>query len=258
MCATCGCSVPHVHAQPAGRTVLLEQDILAKNNRLAERNRAWFASRRIAAFNLMSSPGSGKTTLLERTIERLRGRAGVSVIEGDQETLRDAERIRGTGARAVQINTGSGCHLDAGMVADALRALDPPRGSLLFIENVGNLVCPALLRSRRGAQGGDRLGDRRRGQAAEVSPHVPRLRRAGPQQAGLAAAPPVRSRAVLRVRPDGESAAPGLPGLRAPGRRSRGVVQLAGRPERSARGGALRKAVSRCWDRCSLSDCCSG
>ena len=144
MCATCGCSVPHVHAQPAGRTVLLEQDILAKNNRLAERNRAWFASRRIAAFNLMSSPGSGKTTLLERTIERLRGRAGVSVIEGDQETLRDAERIRGTGARAVQINTGSGCHLDAGMVADALRALDPPRGSLLFIENVGNLVCPAL------------------------------------------------------------------------------------------------------------------
>src|SRR3977135_3858231 len=138
MCATCGCSVPLVHAQPAGRTVLLEQDILAKNNRLAERNRAWFASRRIAAFNLMSSPGSGKTTLLERTIERLRGRAGVSVIEGDQETLRDAERIRGTGARAVQINTGSGCHLDARMVADALRALDPPRGSLVFIENVGN------------------------------------------------------------------------------------------------------------------------
>jgi len=162
MCATCGCSegatpslagdpghdhdhsVAHVHAQPLGRAVLIEQDILAKNGRLAERNRAWFATRRIAAFNLMSSPGSGKTTLLERTIERLRGRAAVSVIEGDQETLRDAERIRGTGARAVQINTGSGCHLDAGMVADALRALDPPRGSLLFIENVGNLVCPAL------------------------------------------------------------------------------------------------------------------
>jgi hydrogenase nickel incorporation protein HypB len=168
MCATCGCSegatprlpgghdharsdhahdqdhsVPHVHAEPA-RTVLLEQDVLAKNNRLAGRNRAWFASRGIRALNLMSSPGAGKTTVLERTIERLRGRVTVSVIEGDQETLRDAERIRGAGARAVQINTGSGCHLDAAMVADALRTLDPPRGSLLFIENVGNLVCPAL------------------------------------------------------------------------------------------------------------------
>jgi hydrogenase nickel incorporation protein HypB len=168
MCATCGCSdgaspgvagaphehgdhlhahdhsVAHLHPRPAERTILLEQDLLAKNNRQAERNRAWFASRRIAALNLMSSPGAGKTTLLERTIERLRGRVGVSVIEGDQETVRDAERIRGAGARAVQINTGSGCHLDASMVADALRALDPPRGSLLFIENVGNLVCPAL------------------------------------------------------------------------------------------------------------------
>lgn len=126
------------------RTLRLEQDILARNNRLAERNRGWFEGRDILAFNLMSSPGAGKTALLERTIRELGDEVPICVIEGDQETTRDAERIRATGCRAVQINTGSGCHLDAEMLAFALKKLDPPRGSLLMIENVGNLVCPAL------------------------------------------------------------------------------------------------------------------
>jgi hydrogenase nickel incorporation protein HypB len=131
-----------VHAQ--ARAIQLEQDVLAKNDRLAARNRGWFEGREIAALNVMASPGAGKTTLLERTIARLGSSVRISVIEGDQETLRDTERIRAAGARAVQINTGSGCHLDAGMLAQGLRVLDPPRRSLVFIENVGNLVCPAL------------------------------------------------------------------------------------------------------------------
>jgi hydrogenase nickel incorporation protein HypB len=134
--------VPHVHAQ--ARVIQLEQDVLAKNDRLAARNRGWFEARQIAAINVMASPGAGKTTLLERTIARLGSSVRISVIEGDQETLRDAQRIRAAGARAVQINTGSGCHLDAEMLAQGLRLLDPPPASLLFIENVGNLVCPAL------------------------------------------------------------------------------------------------------------------
>jgi len=132
------------HAQPAGRTVLLEQDILAKNKppggaqpRLVREP----ADRRLQPHVLARLGQDHALGAHHRAAPRPRR---VSVIEGDQETLRDAERIRGTGARAVQINTGSGCHLDARMVADALRALDPPRGSLLFIENVGNLVCPAL------------------------------------------------------------------------------------------------------------------
>jgi hydrogenase nickel incorporation protein HypB len=120
----------------------VEQAVLAKNDGLATGNREWLTARGITAVNLMSSPGSGKTTLLERTIRGLGTR--VAVIEGDQETLLDAERIRATGAPVVQINTGGGCHLDADMLARGLRALDPPAGSLLFIENVGNLVCPAL------------------------------------------------------------------------------------------------------------------
>jgi hydrogenase nickel incorporation protein HypB len=121
----------------------LETDVLAKNNRLAAANRAFFGDRAIAAFNFTSSPGAGKTSLLEALIPRL-GDVGVSVIEGDQETERDAERIRATGVRVVQINTRTGCHLDAEMVAKAVRRLDPPPESLMLIENVGNLVCPAL------------------------------------------------------------------------------------------------------------------
>ncbi len=122
----------------------MEQEVLAKNDRLAELNRDWLAGRGILAVNLMSSPGSGKTTLLERTIRDLDGRLPVSVIEGDQETVLDAARIRSTGAPVIQINTGAGCHLDAEMLADGLRTLDPAPDSLLMIENVGNLVCPAL------------------------------------------------------------------------------------------------------------------
>jgi hydrogenase nickel incorporation protein HypB len=126
------------------RTIRLEQDLLAKNNLLAERNRGWFLGREILALNLMSSPGAGKTTLLERTLHDLANEVAISVIEGDQETALDATRIRATGCRVVQINTGSGCHLDAQMIADAIRALDPTPHSIVMIENVGNLVCPAL------------------------------------------------------------------------------------------------------------------
>ena len=132
------------HEPAHSRTLQLEQDILAKNNHLAEHNRGWLEGRDIVAFNLMSSPGAGKTSLLERTIRELGAEIPICVIEGDQETTLDAERIGATGCRAVQINTGSGCHLDAAMLADALKRLKPPPGSVLMIENVGNLVCPAL------------------------------------------------------------------------------------------------------------------
>jgi hydrogenase nickel incorporation protein HypB len=129
------------------RTVELEQDIMAKNNQVAAHNRGWLDDRGIVALNVMSSPGSGKTTLLTRTITDLQGSdtpRPIAVVEGDQETLLDAERIRATGVPVVQINTGAGCHLDAEMVQRGLTSLDPQRSSLLFIENVGNLVCPAL------------------------------------------------------------------------------------------------------------------
>ena len=136
---------PHVHQHPAEtRTITLEQNVLAKNDALAAANRSWLAARGIAAVNLMSSPGAGKTSLLERTIRESAGRRAMSVVEGDQETLFDAERIKATGAPVVQINTGAGCHLDADMLRRGLDALHPAAGSLLFVENVGNLVCPAL------------------------------------------------------------------------------------------------------------------
>ena len=133
----------HEHG-PGGRTIELQQKILAKNYRLAEENRAWLTARDILAVNLMSSPGSGKTTLLERTARDAGARLGLAVIEGDQETTLDASRIEAAGCAVAQINTGAGCHLDASMIASALRALDPRPGSVLVIENVGNLVCPAL------------------------------------------------------------------------------------------------------------------
>jgi hydrogenase nickel incorporation protein HypB len=126
------------------RTILLQQKVLAKNDSLAQRNRDWLSQRGILAINLMSSPGAGKTTLLERTAAELAGRLSISVIEGDQETALDARRIRSAGCQVVQINTGAGCHLDAEMLADGLAALDPQTGSIVVIENVGNLVCPAL------------------------------------------------------------------------------------------------------------------
>jgi hydrogenase nickel incorporation protein HypB len=134
----------HTHTHEHGTTIAFEQAILARNDRLAMRNRGWFEGRNILALNLVSSPGAGKTTLLERTLRELRGEIPISVVEGDQETLLDAERIRATGCQAVQINTGTGCHLDAHMLAHALDELAPPLNSVVMIENVGNLVCPAL------------------------------------------------------------------------------------------------------------------
>jgi hydrogenase nickel incorporation protein HypB len=166
MCTTCGCdadtgehehdaqgvhshahshSQDHDHVHESGPTVLrLERALLDKNDRIAERNRGWLEARGVLAINVLSSPGAGKTTLLERSIRDLRERVTIAVIEGDQATSHDADRIRAAGARAVQINTGTGCHLDAGMVAKALPGIDPAAGSVVVIENVGNLVCPAL------------------------------------------------------------------------------------------------------------------
>lgn len=134
----------HEHLPGPASVIALERQLLAKNDKLAERNRGWFAGRGILALNLVSSPGAGKTSLLERLLRDLRAEIPMSVIEGDQETLNDAERIRATGCDAVQINTGTGCHLDAEMLARGLERLNPALGSVLFIENVGNLVCPAL------------------------------------------------------------------------------------------------------------------
>ncbi|MEZ0602004.1 hydrogenase nickel incorporation protein HypB [Paraburkholderia sp. IW21] len=142
----------HGHDSERGTSITLEQDILAKNQLLAERNRGWLAGRSILALNLMSSPGAGKTTLLERTIHDLGETLPLTVIEGDQATLNDAQRIRATGARVVQINTGTGCHLDAEMASRALTQLDPPMHSVVMIENVGNLVCPALFDLGEGAK----------------------------------------------------------------------------------------------------------
>jgi hydrogenase nickel incorporation protein HypB len=160
MCGTCGCGhtllkPPQRKAAEKGavqyrstaptetRRVRVERDLLAENDALAAQNRAFFAARNILALNLVSSPGSGKTTLLVRTLLALKGQAAMAVIEGDQQTDNDAERIRATGVQAIQINTGKGCHLDAGMVGHALEQLALQEESLLFIENVGNLVCPA-------------------------------------------------------------------------------------------------------------------
>lgn len=135
---------PHAHGHSHGTTVSVEVDLLAKNNLLAQRNRGWFEGRGILALNLVSSPGAGKTTLLVRTLEALGKELTFGVIEGDQETSEDARRIAETGCGVVQVNTGTGCHLDAHMVAHALETLRPPTDSVVMIENVGNLVCPAL------------------------------------------------------------------------------------------------------------------
>jgi hydrogenase nickel incorporation protein HypB len=170
MCRTCGCSADldvaapaahdhahghdhdddhghdHDHAAPTttGVVVPLEQRVLERNDRLAAETRRRLRARGVFAINLMSAPGAGKTSLLERMLHDLGHELGISVIEGDQATDHDAERVRAAGGRAVQINTGAGCHLDAGMVARALEELDPADGSVVVVENVGNLVCPAL------------------------------------------------------------------------------------------------------------------
>jgi hydrogenase nickel incorporation protein HypB len=133
----------HAPGMSQERIIRVEQDILSKNNAFARDNRARFAQDGVFALNVMSSPGSGKTSLLARAIADLKERREIVVIEGDQQTSNDAERIRAAGARALQINTGKGCHLDAHMIGHALDVLAPKKNALLFIENVGNLVCPA-------------------------------------------------------------------------------------------------------------------
>ncbi len=135
---------PQIHAKIHNTTISLEKDILAKNNLLAAQNRGWFKGRNILALNLMSSPGAGKTTLLTQTINDLKHQLSISVIEGDQETANDAKKIKETGSKVIQINTGTGCHLDASMIERGLQQLNPPLNSVVMIENVGNLVCPAL------------------------------------------------------------------------------------------------------------------
>ncbi len=133
----------HAPGLSQSRMVQIEQDILARNDGYATENRRFFDERGILALNLVSSPGSGKTALLVKTIEALKGKVAISVVEGDQQTSNDAERIRATGVAALQINTGKGCHLDGHMVGHALERLRPADASLFLIENVGNLVCPA-------------------------------------------------------------------------------------------------------------------
>jgi hydrogenase nickel incorporation protein HypB len=160
MCATCGCDADgnvsihqpghhHDHNEEHShhhikKAVDVEKDILYENNLLGERNRGYFEAKNILALNLVSSPGSGKTSLLERTLTDLKGQLDFAVIEGDQQTTNDADRIHATGTKVVQINTGKGCHLDAHMVLHALQGMKPKENSILFIENVGNLVCPAM------------------------------------------------------------------------------------------------------------------
>jgi len=134
----------HHHDHSTKKVISLNMDILSENNRLAERNRGWFEGKKVVALNMVSSPGSGKTTILEKTIGSLASTNKIFVIEGDQQTTRDADRIEKSGAPAIQINTGSGCHLDAKMIHLALKKLDVSDRSILFIENVGNLVCPAM------------------------------------------------------------------------------------------------------------------
>ena len=174
MCGTCGCGQEdqvtytkpgeghhhhhthehnhdhsHDHSHDHGHThhskeIQLEIDVLSKNNLTAERNRGYFEALNILALNLVSSPGSGKTSLLERTIKELKGELDFYIIEGDQQTTNDADRIKEAGAPVIQINTGNGCHLDADMVNYAMKELKPKQDGVLFIENVGNLVCPSL------------------------------------------------------------------------------------------------------------------
>ncbi|MDR2147302.1 MAG: hydrogenase nickel incorporation protein HypB [Tannerella sp.] len=121
----------------------IEQDILDKNQKIADANSLYFKEKNIFCLNLMSSPGSGKTTLLEETIRRLKGKIAISVIEGDQQTTNDADRIAALNIPVYQVNTGEGCHLEAEMIREAISNLSPAKDSILFIENVGNLVCPA-------------------------------------------------------------------------------------------------------------------
>ena len=135
---------PHEQSHTHGDVITLEKDILSRNDLMAQRNRGYFEAKKIVAINLVSSPGSGKTSLLERTLTDLKEKYSFYVIEGDQQTMNDAERIDKTEVPVIQINTGQGCHLDSNMIHRATEQLAPVDNSLVFIENVGNLVCPAL------------------------------------------------------------------------------------------------------------------
>lgn len=154
MCATCGCGTDdthdlrepdHHHEHHHHKTIVdVEKDVLYENNLLAQRNRGYFEAKNILALNLVSSPGSGKTSLLERTLTDLKNEFDFAVIEGDQQTSNDADRIHATGTKVTQINTGKGCHLDAHMIVHAVQGMKLSQNSILFIENVGNLICPAM------------------------------------------------------------------------------------------------------------------
>ncbi len=202
MCSVCGCGdakVEHRHDHQgladfgAGaarvhvpglsqeRIIKIERGILSKNDRLARDNRRAFAARGVFALNLVSSPGSGKTSLLVKTIEQLRGREEVAVIEGDQQTSNDAERIRAAGAPALQINTGKGCHLDAHMVGHAFEKLESRAGRRAVHRERRQSGLPRRLRSWRGEARRRAVGDRRRRQAAQISGHV-RVRRSDADQ----------------------------------------------------------------------------
>ena len=137
-------SSEHDHHHSHSMEIQLEVDILQKNNMLAERNKGYFEAKNIVALNMVSSPGSGKTSILEKTIKELSQDIKFAIIEGDQQTMNDANRIESTGAPVIQINTGSGCHLDADMINKAVKELEPENDSILIIENVGNLVCPSM------------------------------------------------------------------------------------------------------------------
>ena len=145
MCIDCGCGPTehHHHDEPKSKKISIEEDLLGKNNRLASRNRAQFQQQNLLVLNLVSSPGSGKTTILEATLKDLQAELGFAVLEGDQQTSNDADRIAATGVPAHQINTGAGCHLDAHMVGHGVEHFDLDKTDVLMIENVGNLVCPA-------------------------------------------------------------------------------------------------------------------
>lgn len=135
----------HHHKHDHGsRQIEIEQDVLSQNKMVAERNRGYFEGKGLFALNLVSSPGSGKTSLLEKTIKLLKDKTNIYVIEGDQQTLNDANRIHAAGAPVIQINTGNGCHLDAAMIQKAVKKLEIEDQGILMIENVGNLVCPSL------------------------------------------------------------------------------------------------------------------
>lgn len=154
MCVTCGCGgdnhhehhshEQHDHHHQHGDVINLEKEILAENNKFANQNRQFFNEKKSLALNFVSSPGSGKTTLLEETIKRMSANYPLYVVEGDQHTELDANRIRSAGAEAYQIQTGKACHLDGHMVGHALEHLTIKNDSFVFIENVGNLICPAL------------------------------------------------------------------------------------------------------------------